>query len=177
MWKNHRAVKADLMPEIANLFRWLESIPLPDSPRQAGKDGRDGEVFSTWMIAKNARYSQIVIISFAEFRLLLIVITVRIVKPSRVRQFGESYPDAVEPLMAWLKIARKARWRNLNETRQVFPHADGVKVASGSTVTVFNIGGNKYRLIVALHCNTGVAYVLRFFTHADYDRKGWKDEL
>jgi mRNA interferase HigB len=79
--------------------------------------------------------------------------------------------------MAWLKIARKARWRNLGDTRQVFPHADGVRVASGKAVTIFNIRGNKYRLVVALHYNTGMAYILRFLTHADYDRRGCKHEL
>jgi len=45
-----------------------------------------------------------------------------------------------------------------------------VKVGSGNSVTVFNISGNKYRLIVAIHYNTQRVYVLRLFTHADYDK-------
>lgn len=47
----------------------------------------------------------------------------------------------------------------------------------GNIVTVFNIGGNKYRLIVAIHYNRGLIYVLRFFTHAEYSKNAWKEVL
>jgi mRNA interferase HigB len=105
------------------------------------------------------------------------VIILRIIKPSRVRQYAKAHPDAAGSLMAWLKIARKGKWSSIQETRQVFPHADGLKVASGNTVTVFNIGGNKYRLIVAIHYGPGNIFVLRFLGHAEYDRQNWKAEL
>jgi mRNA interferase HigB len=44
-------------------------------------------------------------------------------------------------------------------------------------VIVFNVCGNRYRLIVAMHFNSQMAYTLRFLTHAEYDRDDWKDEL
>ncbi len=43
-------------------------------------------------------------------------------------------------------------------------------------VIVFNLGGTKYRLITALHYDRGIAYILRFLTHADYSKARWKAE-
>lgn len=42
---------------------------------------------------------------------------------------------------------------------------------------VFNIGGNKYRLIAAIHFNRQIIFVLRFLTHAEYDKNIWKEQL
>ena len=50
----------------------------------------------------------------------------------------------------WHKVAIHASWRNLSEVREQFPHADPVAVKSGAVVTVFNIAGNKYRLITRI---------------------------
>ena len=70
-----------------------------------------------------------------------------------------------------------AEWRSLEDVRRDFPTADGVSVKSGRVATVFNIRGNKYRLVTAIHYNRGVVYVMRFYTHAEYDRDRWKDTL
>ena len=79
--------------------------------------------------------------------------------------------------MAWLKVARDADWKNLHQVRQAYRSADGVTVGSGHVVTVFNIGGNKYRLIVAINYRWAMVYVLRFLTHAEYNKDKWKAEL
>lgn len=54
--------------------------------------------------------------------------------------------------------------------RRVFPAADYVTVAIGRTVTVFNVRGNRYRLVAAIHHDRALVYALRFLTHADYDK-------
>ncbi len=74
-------------------------------------------------------------------------------------------------------VGRIARWRNIQEVRRVYPHADPVTVASGNTVTVFNVCGNKYRLIVAIHYNRQRVYVLRLLSHAEYSKNLWKKSL
>jgi mRNA interferase HigB len=102
---------------------------------------------------------------------------VRVIKPSRVREFAKSYPDAEKLLLAWLKIVQRENWESIAQLRAIFPKADGVKAASGKIVTVFNIGGNKYRLITAIHFNRSRIFVLRFLTHSEYDKEKWKADL
>ena len=92
-------------------------------------------------------------------------------------EFGRRHSDAVEPLARWYQIARRARWTSFHDVRVDFAHADVVKVASGNTVTVFNVAGNKYRLVTAIHYNRQVVYTLRIMTHAEYSRAKWTDEL
>ena len=52
-----------------------------------------------------------------------------------------------------------------------------MKVASGRTVLVFNISGNAFRLIVAMHFNRGLVFALAFISHAEYSKDRWKDTL
>ena len=74
-------------------------------------------------------------------------------------------------------MAKKAQWTCLLEVREDFPHADSMIVASGNPVVVFNIAGNKCRLIAAIHYNTQRLFVLTVLTHAEYDKEKWKDML
>lgn len=76
-----------------------------------------------------------------------------------------------------MAVVRSAAWRNLVEVRAVYPSADLVTVNSGRKVVIFNVCGNDYRLIVAMHFNTQVVFTLRFLTHAQYSKGKWKDEL
>lgn len=94
-----------------------------------------------------------------------------------MKGWASHYPDAAESLTAWLQNATDADWGNLSEVRQVYPHADSVVVDSGRTVVVFNIRGNRYRLVTAIHFNRQVIYTLRFMTHAEYSKSRWKDTL
>ena len=101
----------------------------------------------------------------------------RVIAVKRIRAYVLKHPAAATGLHRWLAVAREARWSSLADVRAAFPHADPVTVVSGRTVTVFNIAGNNFRLITAIHYNTGVVYVLRFLAHAEYDKAHWKDEL
>lgn len=101
----------------------------------------------------------------------------RVITRKRLVEFGGKHADARAALHDWERKVAAAHWRSMDDTRTVFAHADEVKVGSGKTATVFNIKGNRYRLIAALHYNTQVAYVLRFLTHAEYDKGTWKGTL
>lgn len=61
------------------------------------------------------------------------------------------------------------------DVKKTYNSVDQVIVSSGKSVLVFNIGS--YRLIAAAHFKTGNLYVLRFLTHAEYDKNDWKNEL
>jgi mRNA interferase HigB len=101
----------------------------------------------------------------------------RIIKPTTVRQWAAKYADAANALDQWMTLVDSGQWKNFIEMRRVFPSADTVVVDSGRTVVVFNIGGNKYRLIAAVHHETQIVYAMFFMTHAEYDKDKWKRVL
>ncbi len=101
----------------------------------------------------------------------------RIIKESALRGFANRHPEAESGLMVWRRIVRAESFRHFADLRRVFRSADQVRVASGNPVVVFNIKGNVYRLICALHYDTGKVFLLRFLTHAEYDKDRWKSEL
>jgi mRNA interferase HigB len=98
----------------------------------------------------------------------------RIVKIPTLRGYWLKRADAKPGLEHWLRVAQAAQWHSLDDTRANFAHADEVKVGSGHTVTVFNIGGGKYRLIVSIKYRWGIVYIRDFMTHAEYDKDFWK---
>ena len=71
--------------------------------------------------------------------------------------------------MHWYRVAKRAGWKNITEFRLDFPHADPVGI-----FTVFNIGGNKYRLITVIKYRWQVVYIRAILTHEAYNREKWK---
>lgn len=88
-----------------------------------------------------------------------------------LREFWEVHPRAKKPLDGWYRAAKKAEWESFADIRAAFPAADQV-----GKFTVFDIGGNKYRLVVVVHFNRGKLFIRRVMTHAEYDEGKWKDE-
>lgn len=101
----------------------------------------------------------------------------RIITERRLREYANRYPTARTAIAAWVQVIRHGSWRNIQELRRVFPSADAAPVKSGRTATVFNLCGNTYRLITAIHYNTQLIFILRFLTHAEYDKDAWKASL
>ncbi len=87
-----------------------------------------------------------------------------------LRQFWEKYPDSETPLSRWLKLVNSSTFENFDELRSVFPSADIV-----GDLIVFNIGGNKYRLITSIHFNRQKVYIRYILTHSEYDKNLWKN--
>jgi mRNA interferase HigB len=106
-----------------------------------------------------------------------IVLNLRLIKRSTLRQYAARFPKAGRPLGDWARLVLSGTWQNLVETRRMFPHADQVKVKSGRTVTIFNVCGNDFRLITAIHYDRQKVFVLNFLTHAEYTRNTWKNRL
>ena len=101
----------------------------------------------------------------------------RIIKRATLAAYWERHPQAETGLVCWHKVTRKAHWVCLQDVRTTFPHADPVTAGSGRSVVVFNVGGNKYRLITAIHYNKQMVFTLMVLSHAEYSRGGWKDVL
>jgi mRNA interferase HigB len=98
---------------------------------------------------------------------------VHVVSQKALREFARIHADAASPLRAWFKLARHERFRNLAELKRTFASVDTVPV-NGRDFYVFNIGGNKYRLIAAIHFNTQRLFVRHILTHSEYDTERWK---
>jgi mRNA interferase HigB len=94
----------------------------------------------------------------------------RIITRRRIIEFGERHPDSVNSLNSWFKIISKSDYTSFSELRKTFPGADVV-----NNLTVFNIGGNKYRLIAAVHYNRKMLYIRHILTHNEYDKNRWKE--
>jgi mRNA interferase HigB len=103
--------------------------------------------------------------------------TVRLIKRTTLRDHARHFPKAAVALDAWARLALSAKWRNLVDTRKTFPHADQVRVKSGKTVTIFNICGNDFRLLTAIHYDRQKVFILNFLTHAEYSKGTWKNRL
>jgi mRNA interferase HigB len=86
-------------------------------------------------------------------------------------QFWEKHPESQTALIRWFKIVQKTEFNSFAELRQVFPSADKL-----DHWIIFNIGGNKYRLITSIHFNRGKVYIRHVLTHAEYDRGDWKND-
>jgi mRNA interferase HigB len=91
-----------------------------------------------------------------------------VVSLRRLREFWAIHPLAEVPLRAWFTQMSAADWRSFSDLRGAFPSADLVR-----NCTVFNFGGNKYRLITRVFYPSHKVYVLRVLTHAEYDREEW----
>ena len=93
-----------------------------------------------------------------------------IITRKRCLEFAEKHPNSSAPLNAWYRIVKNTEISNFSELRKIFPGADKV-----GNLTVFNIGGNKIRLIAAVHYNTQCLYIRHVLTHKEYDKEKWKD--
>ena len=90
---------------------------------------------------------------------------------SRLREFGRRHADSQNALDNWFKVTSKANWTDLLEVQSVFPTAEAVE-----EFTVFNINGNRYRLIVSIDYEKQLIYIKYSLTHADYDKEKWKND-
>ena len=89
----------------------------------------------------------------------------RVIAVSSLAEFWSKHPSARVPLMAWLTVARSAKWGSPADIKAQFGNASFV----GQRRVVFNIKGNDYRLVVAVAYRFGALYVKFVGTHAQYD--------
>lgn len=73
------------------------------------------------------------------------------------------------PLIVWYKVARTATWASIADVRRTYPTADFVE-----PYTVFNIKGNRYRLITKIEYRWELVFIKAVLTHAEYDKGDWK---
>lgn len=94
-----------------------------------------------------------------------------VITRSRLIQFRDKHPNAETSLRLWYKLTSLAQWQNLAELHQVFPSASQV-----GNLTVFNVGGNKYRLIALVDYKHKKVFIRHVLTHGEYDKDNWKND-
>lgn len=87
----------------------------------------------------------------------------------RITEAKKQHADCATALDQWYRVMKKARLADFAETRNLFNSVDKV-----DDVHVFNVGGNKLRIIVAVHFNTGKVFIRRVLTHPEYDKGHWR---
>ena len=90
----------------------------------------------------------------------------RVISNRALRDFYTSHAQAEGPLRAWFSEAKNAEWTSPQDIKSRYAHAS---ILPDNRV-VFNIGGNKYRLICKIHYDRGIVYVRFVGTHAAYDQ-------
>lgn len=89
----------------------------------------------------------------------------RLISNKALRDFAKTHPSAQASLQGWRRIIEQGRFRNFAELKKAFNAVD-----KAGDYFVFNIAGNRYRLIAAIHFNTQILYVRAVMTHADYNQ-------
>jgi mRNA interferase HigB len=92
-----------------------------------------------------------------------------VVSHKAIRQFCEGRPDAESGLDHWYRVAKRAIWASFAEVKQSFNTADFV-----APYVVFDIGGNKYRVIAEINFSRSVLFIRAIMTHKDYMKGVWK---
>jgi mRNA interferase HigB len=97
---------------------------------------------------------------------IMILSPMRIISRKALREFWRVHPQAEQPLRAWYAAAKEARWRTTADVKATIRSADFLK---GNRI-VFNVAGNKYRLVVKLIYEKQRVYIRFIGTHAEYDK-------
>lgn len=95
----------------------------------------------------------------------------RIISRRRLREFWRENPSAEKPLLSWFEIVKKADWNSFSDVREDFRHADIYR-----DCVIFDIGGNKFRLIAKVRYRKKRVYVRFVLTHFDYNKNFWKED-
>lgn len=96
----------------------------------------------------------------------------RIISKKKIRDYSQANTQAELPLLEWYSKMQAAGAKNLSDLRKIFNSADSVY-----GYTVFNIGGNHYRLVTAVHYNTQICYIRTIWTHAEYNKPNNQGKL
>jgi mRNA interferase HigB len=95
----------------------------------------------------------------------------RVISHKKIQDFTRKHAASRKPLEVWHKIVKHTNFGSFSDLRKTFGSADQV-----GKFTVFNIGGNKYRLISAIHYNRSILYIREILTHEEYNDNAWKEK-
>lgn len=92
-----------------------------------------------------------------------------VVSHKAIRIFCEKHSDARSALDHWYRVAKRATWVSFVEVKESFNTADFI-----APFVVFDIGGNKYRLLAEINFGRSVLFIRGILTHKEYAKGAWK---
>jgi len=106
---------------------------------------------------------------------------VNVISRRRLRGFYEAKPERrrhADAFEGWFKLTRKQRWRNFQDAKAMFGQSDVASdTTSGRTATIFDIGGNKYRVITLIDYIRQTVLITHVMDHNEYSKNKWKSEI
>ena len=94
-----------------------------------------------------------------------------VISKAALREFWAIHPEAERPLRNWYSVVKNANWEDPGDVKDTFNSVDMV-----GRCFVFNVGGNRYRIVAAIHFNTRRVFLRYVLTHREYDRGMWTAE-
>ncbi len=95
----------------------------------------------------------------------------RIISEKRLREFWQKNSEAETAIREWITTVRIADWNNFSDVRKTFNHSDVF-----GNCTIFDVGGNKYRIIAKVAYQIKVVFIRFILTHKEYDEKKWQTD-
>lgn len=94
---------------------------------------------------------------------------IKLISNKALRDFAQMHPDANGPLQDFRRLIEAGSYANFAQLKATFASVDKV-----GERYVFNIGGNKFRLVSAIAFQAGLLWVKAVLTHHEYDKGAWK---
>ena len=88
-----------------------------------------------------------------------------------MREFWQKHPEAENAMREWIQSVKLADWNSFSDVRKTFNHADIY-----GNCTIFDVGGNKYRVIAKVAYQIKVVFIRFVMTHKEYDEKKWQND-
>ena len=93
----------------------------------------------------------------------------KIISNRALREFATQHPQSESPLMGWRRVIERNDFSNWSQLKTAFNSVDKV-----GDLVVFDIGGNKFRLVAYIRFEKQIVYIKAVLTHAEYDQGAWK---
>jgi mRNA interferase HigB len=151
---SHERVMAELPPE-----------------RRARIEARTKELIEEEMALRIVRPALTALSHFERIEIIRGNAGMHLIAIRELRQAAAQFPDVASQIEDWYQVVKGSTWQNLEEVRQTYSSAEAVR-----NFTVFNIKGNRYRLIVSINYIKQTIYFKYFLTHAQYDKEDWKND-
>jgi len=106
---------------------------------------------------------------------------VNVISRRKLREFYEAKHERRKHAAAfedWFKLARRASWQTFQDAKALFGQSDVARdTKSKRTATIFDVGGNKYRIITLIDYRRQTVLITHVMDHVEYDRNHWKNDI